>query len=404
MLGYLKKILFTFGAVLKSKYKWLAIFFMVLLYRIEFIPDTGEGLAKGIQVGALFFILCFMFKYDGNFVRKSFRSSNMPIKSILVLYIYAMISTLWALMPQLAFFMSFQNVVMIMLMHWLLTRFSDFKSTEKTFVYFLMLMIILENIGVRLSSQRVLIAHFLPAASSAAILFSYSIGEYFATKSIDSERKRFLRDTFVLCVCFLIINTSGGANSSALFGFAVALWIARKYIPAFVVTGAAVFILTNQDLLNEIILTLMPDKNLEQIETGNGRQEIWENLIAAAAEKPVCGWGFACVERTVQSIFEDQILSDAHNNYIGMYGSLGIIGLVLFCFHYVVQLLSSLRRRLRPGYVGIICATACAMLNGYSYGFMSGKTCSITIAYFAVVILTLSYSKCKYYDRKAIKR
>ena len=168
MLGYLKKILFTFGAVLKSKYKWLAIFFMVLLYRIEFIPDTGGGLAKGIQVGALFFILCFMFKYDGNFVRKSFRSSNMPIKSILVLYIYAMISTLWALMPQLAFFMSFQNVVMIMLMHWLLTRFSDFKSTEKTFVYFLMLMIILENISVRLSSQRVLIAHFLPAASSAA--------------------------------------------------------------------------------------------------------------------------------------------------------------------------------------------------------------------------------------------
>lgn len=403
MLGYIKEILFTFGSVLKSKYKWLAIFFMVLLYRIEFMPDTGGGLAKGIQVGALFFIVCLLFKYDGNFVRKSFQYSNISVKSILVLYLYAMISTLWALMPQLAFFLSFQNLIMIMLMHWLLTRFSDFKSTEKTFVYFVMLMIILENIGVRLSAQRVLIAHFLPAASSAAILFSYSIGEYFAVKNIDKKRKIFLRNTFVLCVCFLVINTSGGANSSALFGVAVALWIARKYIPALMVTGAAVFIFTHQDLLNEIILTLMPDKNLEQIETGNGRQEIWANLMAAAAEKPFCGWGFACVERTVQSIFENQVLSDAHNNYIGMYGSLGIIGLVLFCFHYVVQLFSSLKRRLRPGYVGIICATSCAMLNGYSYGFMSGKTCSITIAYFAIVILTLSFSKCKYYDRKAIK-
>ena len=403
MLGYIKEILFTFGSVLKSKYKWLAIFFMVLLYRIEFIPDTGGGLAKGIQVGALFFIVCLLFKYDGNFVRKSFQYSNISVKSILVLYLYAMISTLWALMPQLAFFLSFQNLIMIMLMHWLLTRFSDFKSTEKTFVYFVMLMIILENIGVRLSAQRVLIAHFLPAASSAAILFSYSIGEYFAVKNIDKKRKIFLRNTFVLCVCFLGINTSGGANLSALFGVAVALWIARKYVPALMVTGAAVFIFTHQDLLNEIILTLMPDKNLEQIETGNGRQEIWANLMAAAAEKPFCGWGFACVERTVQSIFENQVLSDAHNNYIGMYGSLGIIGLVLFCFHYVVQLFSSLKRRLRPGYVGIICATSCAMLNGYSYGFMSGKTCSITIAYFAIVILTLSFSKCKYYDRKAIK-
>lgn len=403
MLGYIKEILFTFGSVLKSKYKWLAIFFMVLLYRIEFMPDTGGGLAKGIQVGALFFIVCLLFKYDGNFVRKSFQYSNISVKSILVLYLYAMISTLWALMPQLAFFLSFQNLIMIMLMHWLLTRFSDFKSTEKTFVYFVMLMIILENIGVRLSAQRVLIAHFLPAASSAAILFSYSIGEYFAVKNIDKKRKIFLRNTFVLCVCFLVINTSGGANLSALFGVAVALWIARKYVPALMVTGAAVFIFTHQDLLNEIILTLMPDKNLEQIETGNGRQEIWANLMAAAAEKPFCGWGFACVERTVQSIFENQVLSDAHNNYIGMYGSLGIIGLVLFCFHYVVQLFSSLKRRLRPGYVGIICATSCAMLNGYSYGFMSGKTCSITIAYFAIVILTLSFSKCKYYDRKAIK-
>lgn len=60
----------------------------------------------------------------------------------------------------IGFFMSFQNVVMIMLMHWMLTRFIDFKSTEKAFVYFIMLMIIFENIGVRLSAQRVLIAHF----------------------------------------------------------------------------------------------------------------------------------------------------------------------------------------------------------------------------------------------------
>lgn len=403
MTGYIKGLLAVFRGLLKSKYKWLLLSYMILLYRIEFMPDTGGGLAKAIQVIALFSIVCLLYKYDGNFVGKGFIQSNMPVKSILMLYIYAMISTLWALQPQLAFFLSFQNVVMIMLMHWMLTLFVDFKSTEKTFVYFILLMIIFENIGVRLSAQRVLIAHFLPAASSAAILFSYCIGEFLAQRYRDKERNAFLRNTLVLCVFLLVINTSGGANSSALFGFAVALWIARRYVPALIVTGVAVFIFTHQDLLNEIILTLMPDKNLEQIETGNGRQEIWENLMAAAAEKPICGWGFACVERTVQSIFGNQVLSDAHNNYIGMYGSLGIIGLVLFCFHYIVQLISSLRYRLCPGYVGIICATACAMLNGYSYGFMSGKTCSITIAYFAVVALTFAYSKIKFYDKSTIK-
>lgn len=403
MTGYIKGLLVVFRGLLKSKYKWLLLSYMILLYRIEFMPDTGGGLAKAIQVIALFSIVCLLYKYDGNFVGKGFNRSNMPIKTILVLYCYAIISTLWALVPQLAFFMSFQNIVMIMLMHWMLTRFIDFKSTEKAFVYFIMLMIIFENIGVRLSAQRVFIAHFLPAASSAAILFSYSIGEFLAQRKKDKERKSFLRNTIVLCVFLLVINTSGGANSSAIFGFAVALWMARKYVPALFITIAAIFVFTHQDLLNEIVLTLMPDKNLEQIESGNGRQEIWEHLMAAAALKPICGWGFACVERTVQSIFENQVLSDAHNNYIGMYGSLGIIGLVLFCFHYVVQLFSSLKRRLRPGYVGIICATSCAMLNGYSYGFMSGKTCSITIAYFAVVALTFAYSKIKFYDKSTIK-
>lgn len=403
MIRYIKKLLSVFVEVLKSKYKWLAMLYMLLLYRIEFMPDTGGGLAKAIQVVALSLIICLLIKYDGNFIGKGFSRSNMPIKSVLILYVYAMASTIWSLMPQLAFFMSFQNVVMLMLMHWMLTRFVDFKSIEKTFVCFVMLTIIFENICIRLFAQHVLIAHFLPAASSAAILFSYSIGEYLAAKKSDKERKSFLFNTVVLCACLLVVNTSGGANSSALFGFAVALWMARKYVPAFLISTVAIFVFTNQDLFNEIILTLMPDKNLEQIESGNGRQEIWENLLAAAKEKPTFGWGFACVERTVGSIFEDQVLSDAHNNYIGMYGSLGIVGLILFCFHYVVQLFSSLMRKLRPGYVGIICATACAMLNGYSYGFMSGKTCSITIAYFAVVVLTYAYSKVKCYDRQAIK-
>lgn len=399
MIRYIKKLLSIFVAVLKSKYKWLAILYMVLLYRIEFMPDTGGGLAKAIQVVSLFGIVYLLFKYDGNFISKGFNRANMPIKSVLVFYVYAIISTLWALVPQLAFFISFQNVVMIMLMHWLMTRFVDFKNTEKTFLYFVLLMVLFENVGVRLSTQRVLIAHFLPAASSAAILFSYCIGEYFAAQVKDKERKILLRNTIILCVFLLVINTSGGANASAVFGFATALWMARKYFPALLLTALALFVFTNQDLLNDIVLTLMPDKNLEQIESGNGRQEIWENLLAAAKERPVLGWGFACVERTVKTIFEDQVLSDAHNNYIGVYGSLGIVGLVLFCFHYVAQIFYSLKRRMRPGYVGIICATACAMLNGYSYGYMSGKTCSITIAYFAIVALTYAYSKVKCYGR-----
>ena len=49
--------------------------------------------------------------------------------------------------------------------------------------------------------------------------------------------------------------------------------------------------------------------------------------------------------------------------------------------------------RMKAGYIGLISAFACAMLNGYSYGFLSGKACSITIIYMSLIVLTFFYSK-----------
>ena len=65
MTGYIKGLLAVFRGLLKSKYKWLLLSYMILLYRIEFMPDTGGGLAKAIQVIALFSIVCLLYKYDG---------------------------------------------------------------------------------------------------------------------------------------------------------------------------------------------------------------------------------------------------------------------------------------------------------------------------------------------------
>lgn len=403
MITYVKQIYSVFKSILKSKYKWLAIFYLIWLYRIEFMPDTGEGFAKVVQVVSLFAIILLLNKYGGNFVAKGFNNTNGGVKTVLILYSFAVLSTIWAFLPQFTFFLSFQNVVMILAMVWMLTLFNDLRSVEKTFIYFVVFTVLFECIALRVSMQHVLIAHFLPAGSCAAMLFSYCAGEYLAMKRKDEDRRKFLRNTMILSVIMLFMHTSGGANASAAFGLAVALWFSRHYFIAFVLTVIALYIIVNPDLINAIILTLMPDKNIEQIESGNGRQMMWEILLDTARQKPLLGWGFACVERTVGNIFGDQILSDAHNNYIGMYGSLGIVGLLLYVIHYISHLFFSLKRRLRPGYVGILSATACGMLNGYSYGYMSGKTCSITVAYFALVALAYSYSKVKFYDRAVVK-
>lgn len=403
MIKYICSVVSVLFSVLRSKFSWLTIFFIIWLYRVEFMPDTGGGMAKAIQIVSLLAIVALLFKYSGNILAKAMNQTNNSVKTLLLLYFLGVLSTAWAFMPQLAFFLSFQNIVMILAMVWMLTLFKDFKSREKTFVYFVLLTIVFENLAIRLTAQKVMIAHFLPAASSAAMLLAYSIGEYLAMSYHDKERKAFLKYTIMMSIFLLIINTSGGANASALFAVGVAFWLSKRYLLALVITVGAVYVLVNPNLLTDLVLTLMPDKNMEQIETGNGRQEIWELLLNAAKEKPILGWGFACVERTVGEIFGTQILSDAHNNYIGMYGSLGMVGLGLFILHYIFQILFSLIRKKKVGFVGIICATACAMVNGYSYGFMSGKTCSITVVYFAVVVLSFAYSKVKAYDQSAVK-
>lgn len=403
MIKYISNIVSILFSVLRSKFSWLAIFYMIWLFRVEFMPDTGGGMAKAIQIVSLFVIIVLLLKNSGNILAKAMNQTNMSVKTLILLYFLGLLSTVWAFMPQLAFFLSFQNIVMILAMVWMLTLFKDFKSREKTFIYFVLLSVVFENIAIRFTAQKVMIAHFLPAASSAAMLLSYSIGEYLSMNCHDKERNTFLKYTIVTSIFLLIINTSGGANASALFAVGVAFWLSKRYILASVITVVAIYILANPDLLTDLVLTLMPDKNMEQIETGNGRQEIWQQLMETAHERPMLGWGFACIERTVGTIFIDQTLSDAHNNYIGMYGSLGIVGLGLFILHYMFQILLSLIRKKRVGFVGIICATACAMVNGYSYGFMSGKTCSITVVYFAVVVLSFAYSKVKVYDQSSVK-
>lgn len=398
MFFYLKNILFIFKSTLSTKYKWLAIFYMIWLYRVEFMPDTGAGVAKVLQVVTLLAMTCLLSTYCRSFVSNGFAKTNAPIVSALTLYVLAMVSTAWAFLPQFAFFIAYQNIFMLLLMVWFFSLFQSFKAKEKAFVYFVVISLIFESVALRLSTQPVFIAHFLPAGSCAAMLFSYCVGEYLGMKKHDVDRKKFLKITMLFSVFMLCINTSGGANSSAVFGFAVALLFSGHVVWATMLGGVAVYIISNQNLMNDIILTLMPDKTLEQIESGNGREAIWEALLAMAHQKPILGWGFACIERTCPDVITGQTLSDAHNNYIGMYGSLGVVGLVIFCIHYVCQVFYSLARRVKIGYVGILSATACGMLNGYSYGYMSGKTCSITVAYLAIVALTSAYSKCRNYD------
>lgn len=393
MISFLKELWSYLQLVWKSKFKYMLLLFALWLYRIDFMPDTGGGMAKVVQIVALVGLFYMMKKYRSGILGYSFTHTNTATKSCLLLYVYGVISALWAFMPSMAFFMAFQNVVMIMLMVWYFGMFRDFRSMERGFIVFTLSMVLFESICSRIWNPSLMI-HFLGGASSSALCFVYSSSEWMRAQ--DEKRKHFLKYAMILSFVLMVTSTSSGANASALFGFALACLFAGKVLWAALIMGGTLFLLLNQDMIAEIILTLNPGKTMEMIESGNGRETIWAALMENAKQRPILGWGFACIERTASGVLPGQILSDAHNNYIGMYGSLGIVGLILFVFHLIASAFTAFKNKLKPGYLGLFTAIAAAAVNSYSYGFLSGKGCSITVVYFALIVLTFYYRKVPY--------
>ena len=378
--------------------KIIVILFFVWLYRVDFIPADGGGIAKALQVVCIFGLLLIVYRKNHNIIGNTYLRSNGPVKSILILYTYALISTLWAFIPIFAFFLSFQMIILCLLLFWVFSQIHDFKTMEKVFITICYSIILFEAIFHRVLFVPSLFIHELTSASSAAMLFSYCLAEYLNMKIHDSERSSYLKFTMLFSVCILITSTSSGANASAILGMIISLFFSGNIIYAFGLIIIALFLYFNQDLITKLLFFIMPGKDMTAIESATGRTELWETMMNLADQKPLFGWGFACIERAATA-FGDKASPDAHNNYIGIYGSLGYVGIILLIYHYCTNVIYLLKRRSRIGCLGLLAAASCSMLNGYSYGFLSGKACSITVIYFMIVVLSFYYSRVKYYGR-----
>lgn len=388
--------------LLKSRFKWIFILFTLWLYRVDFIPADTGGVAKLLQVISILGLLLLIQKSRPNFISIVTKKFPPTLKSILVLYLFAVTSTLWAYNPSFAFFLSFQNIVLIFVLTYIFFQLPDFKSMERAFIFIAIFCMLFEAILIRITFSPTFFIHCLPAGSTAAVCLSYCIGELLAKHKISKQRKSFLKGATVLSTIVLITSTSGGANISAITGISIALFISGKIIYAAPLLLVSLFIYFNPSLYEPILLFLMPGKTMEVIEIGNGRDTIWNGIITVTMKQPVYGWGFACGER-VASNYLKWSLSDAHNIYLGLFGGLGFIGVGLFVIHQIATTLFLFFRKYRIGYSGLFCAFCCASINGYSYGYLSGKACSITVIYFAILIFSFVSLLAKTHDRQVVK-
>ena len=395
MIKTLKLFLAQTVNVLKGKYRWMLILYVLWLYRVDFMPDTGGGIEKAIQIITLFGLFFLVCRNCPKVLRKV-RYGNSVVSSFFYLYLFALASIMWSIMPMFSGFLAFQNIVLLFVFVWMFSLCKSFESLEKTFLIFTMMTILFESIVLRFTYQPRFFVHYLPAASSAALCVSYCSGELLSMRKSNSQRRRLLVNCIIICLVVLVTSTSGGANASAIFGISIASILSGKVWIGAIFMIVSVFLYLNREYAESLIYFIMPGKTKVDIETTTGRSYLWDIMMELAAKRPWFGYGFGCIERAATQT--QQIKSpDAHNNYLGLYGSLGYIGSAIAYIHFAIFFVYTYMRRKMVGFVGIISAFGCALMNGYSFGFLSGKACSITVVYIELVVLTV------YYVRFAVK-
>lgn len=396
-MDYISLIYKNLKLAISSKFKWFFIIFGIWLYRVECMSDTGFGIAKILQIGSigiLFFLITQNYSSLWSFI---YKKSNTPFKTCLYLYSFAALSSIWAFLHSYTLYMSLQNIVILgCIFLFCIYNNCSFRKTENLFIISISIIMFFLFLIYRIFYGHGFFSHILSLASTAAIMISYCSAELLTMKRNDIQRKKIFIGTIILSLFILITQTSSGANVSALFGLLIGFIFSRKFICVFLILITGIFLYFNQDMIDNIILLIMPGKTLESVQSASGREALWEHLWALVEQKPLLGWGFGGAERAVTILYNFPAI-DAHNLYLGILSGLGILGCIFLGIHMFSSIFYSFKRRSKPGYAGILAAICCAYLNGYSFGFLSGKACCITVTYFILIGLTYAYSKCKNY-------
>jgi len=127
----------------------------------------------------------------------------------------------------------------------------------------------------------------------------------------------------------LCAGTSSSANVAALCGI-ITIGIARKSrirtIMIFVLVVVLLLLLTGwlSWMKNASLQLFFPGKSWDVVATGHGRVHLWQQCWPEIAKRPLLGSGFAAPARLKLGTVS------AHNTFMDILLSTGIIGLVLF--------------------------------------------------------------------------
>jgi len=385
-------------------YKIANILFILFITRILFLrkgmDQPGLNIFVIIQLSAVTMLFIIAIMQNDVPIIKTLQ--NKAIVLGLSLYALGMFSAFWSVIPLLSFSLAMQNFFFIVILFYFVGSKKDFLATEKYLLALLVLLAVFSLLSNAISRGSIpsiayfLNLHDLNAGAIGGALFSYCFSERLIINpdvypwqgslhpQIYSNRKILLSAGCVFGFITLLVATSGGANVSVLVAL-LAFILARRSIFLFFVLTMLLFTLNAfPNLIWIAVDSIFPGKSIANITSVGCRTMLWEQILALFSEKPILGWGYGTIER-----LGDLYADDSHNSFLGILGGLGLIGVTIFILFIVTLLYRLYRKSRQVGYTGLFCATVCLAANSNTFGFLSGKTFVMTIAFFA--FLSCSY-------------
>ncbi len=93
--------------------------------------------------------------------------------------------------------------------------------------------------------------------------------------------------------------------------------------------------------LTDFLILLSRSGDIEEMTTGTGRTEIWSETIDMIAQRPVFGWGWASSGYYMPSF--DHSSPHAHNMFLQIFFSTGIIGLFVVVLAFITKIYFSIK-------------------------------------------------------------
>ena len=82
--------------------------------------------------------------------------------------------------------------------------------------------------------------------------------------------------SMIISLIVMITSTSSGANASAVGALGIALLFSGNLFLSFVFIGISLTLYLNPNLVESLMMWLMPGKTMESINTASGRTVLWE--------------------------------------------------------------------------------------------------------------------------------